>query len=286
MDVSGVPAGEDGDGTFDPVISRGSAPADITSAAGDALPVLEPAPVDNLDELPGDYYRPFALPGQISVVSLTAGSLPEEGEYNLFRSCGVPVCVPETGTYHAVPENPAVGFAFIRLSWKSGFAELTDSYIIDALWRNSDDELVALEMRRILPGDVIGAPFYLYRQRWTAPEDIEPDPVLSLVNELTAAELVEVTELEPSLADSIASRRQSQGLFASRAEVSDVVDSGDAVVYSAESAGLCAYYQGLAQYYGIRALQCAYSVCYPLSPWYGFWAEYYNDLAQSVCGDE
>ena len=111
----------------------------------------------------------------------------------------------------------------------------------------------------------------------------EPDPVLSLVNELTATELVEVAVLESDLADALVSRRQQQGLFASR---EDVRDAGDAALYSTVNDGLCAYYRSLAEYYTIRALQCAYSVCYPLSPWYGFWAEYYEGLAESVCGDE
>lgn len=52
------------------------------------------------------------------------------------------------------------------------------------------------------------------------------------------------------------------------------------------AAGLCDYYRGLATYYGIRALQCAYSVCWPLSTWYGTWAEYYTRLAEASCGGD
>jgi len=283
MDVSGVPAGEEGGVDSSPGIPGAHASASLSPASVEALPFLAPTPVDTVEELPGDYYRPFALPGQISVLSLSAGATPDSGEYSLYRSCGVPVCLPETGAYQAVPENPAVGYAFITLSTDTAMGVLTDSYVIDALWRNRDDQLIALQARRILPGDVIGAPFFLYRQSWTATGVDEPDPVLSLVNELTAAELVAVADLEPDMADGLASRRQHEGLFTSRDEVRA---AGDAVLYSTANAGLCAYYQSLQEYYAIRALQCAYSICYPLSPWYGFWAQYYESLAQSVCGDE
>ncbi len=282
-DGSGLPAGEIDDGNSAPGIPGAFASADWSPASVEGQLTLEPTPVDTVEELPGDYYRPFALPGQISVLSLSAGSSPGTGEYNLYRSCGVPVCLPETGTYQAVSENPAVGDAFITFSTTTAMGVVTDSYLIDALWRNQDDQLVALATRRVLPGGVIGAPFFLYRQPWSATGVPEPDPVLSLANELTATELVEIADLEPELADGLASRRQHEGLFESRDEVRA---AGDEVLYSTASDGLCAYYQSLQQYYAIRALQCAYSVCYPLSPWYGYWAQYYENLAQSVCDDE
>jgi hypothetical protein len=45
----------------------------------------------------------------------------------------------------------------------------------------------------------------------------------------------------------------------------------------------CESYRSLADYYRIRALQCAYSICYPLSSWYGYWAEYYTRLVEQTC---
>ena len=95
MDVAGLPAGDDVDSNPGPEISRGATSASGAAASIDVLPLLDPAPVDTLDELAADYYRPFSLPGQISVISLAAGATPAEGEYSLYRSCGVPVCVPE-----------------------------------------------------------------------------------------------------------------------------------------------------------------------------------------------
>ena len=77
--------------------------------------------------------------------------------------------------------------------------------------------------------------------------------------------------------------REVNGAFESLAQVTSVLDSAPRTVMSNP---MCSYYQGLAQYYSIRALQCAYSVCYPMSPWYGYLAQYYQGLAEAVCPTE
>jgi hypothetical protein len=44
----------------------------------------------------------------------------------------------------------------------------------------------------------------------------------------------------------------------------------------------CATWLGLAQYYQIRALQCGMGACWPMSPWYASWAQYYQGLADAA----
>ncbi len=387
----------------------------VAPSAPAAVPLLTSTPVESVADLPGDYYRPFSLPGQVSLLSLASVEPGSDGDYELFRSCGVPVCVPESGRYHAVPQNPAVGFAFVQLS--AGGVAAPDTYILDAAWRSDDGAIAALQMRRLLPGDIVGAPFLMFRipvgdgdampepaalpapvaaiddfpgvyvralvpygevgaltfdepawtdgtavgtyraaqpycLPWCLPEtgtysmrldsqvlgsgeltlipDANPahtrnyridaawrswatgeitalqmrtryaagitsppflmyrqwwtadDPVAQVANELTEAELVRDAELEPDVAAAIVARRASDGLFSDAVAVARAADSSaDAAIDTA----LCEYYRGLQEYYAIRALQCAYSVCYPLSPWYGYWANYYMELADAVCDD-
>jgi hypothetical protein len=206
--------------------------SEATLPGGDEAGVLEalhPTEVDSVDELPGDYYRPFPLAGQLSFISL--GALEQGGgDYTAVRSCGIPYCLPEAGVYHAVPRNPAVGFAFLQLD--PGYPGGVDTYLIDALWRDDDGALAAIQLRRVLPaGDLTGVPFLMYRQRWDAEAPDAPVPAVLATD------------------------------------------------------GACSYYRGLALYFRTRALQCAYSACYPMSPWYSYWAAYYDGLAQAVCDE-
>ena len=93
-----------------------SVPAGGVDGAGEAPDAADAdPPADDPDapraERPGTWSQPFALPGQISTLTIEPDPEvePSSGSYALYRSCGVPNCVAEAGTYHAVPENPAVG---------------------------------------------------------------------------------------------------------------------------------------------------------------------------------
>lgn len=339
----------------------------------EAAPWLEPGHVESIDDLPGRYYQPFALPGQISVMTL--GEMEQgTGEYDLYRSCGVPTCIAESGSYHAVPENPAIGFAFFTLN---NAGVVPETYVIDLFWRTPDSAVVALQVRRLLPTNAFGPTTILWRlpeagpgvvakagepldpadpeaaldgieSGWPAVPDIagtfvRPFPVYGDIGALTFADVIaeedearaagtytaaypyclpwcfpEVGSFELEIANTLSGTgvlqldaingddekryvvlaiwRTPQGIVGA-VQLQRIYPFGvigppftmysqwwtnDDTIEAAASA-TCSYYQGLAEYYAIRALQCAYSVCYPLSPVYGYWAEYYQGLADAYC---
>jgi hypothetical protein len=134
---------------------------DLDAPFGNLSP---PAPflatsVESVEELPGQYYRPFAPAGQLSWLSL--GAMAEgDGDYQAARSCGIVACVAESGRYHAIPENPAIGFAFLALYASGG--ETSDNYMIQALWRDPLGHLIALQLRQFGPTGP-GLPFLIFR---------------------------------------------------------------------------------------------------------------------------
>jgi len=108
----------------------------------------------------------------------------------------------------------------------------------------------------------------------------EPEAVLSFVNGAATERLTADGDLSPEEASALVEWRKVNGAFESLDQVTRALDSAPRNLMSNP---MCSYYQGLAQYYSIRALQCAYSACYAMSPWYGYLAQYYSTLAQSVC---
>jgi hypothetical protein len=120
------------------------------SPDADSLPStarLIPEPVDSVEDVPGKYVQPFALPGQVSVITLAQPNF-ATGNYELYRSCGLPTCVREAGQYHIVPTNPAIGFAALSLVDDTGLVRST--YILDLLWRDAEGHLVALQLRALV----------------------------------------------------------------------------------------------------------------------------------------
>lgn len=344
---------------------------DLLALPGEEVPEtqaawLVPGDVESIADLPGRYYQPFALPGQISVMTL--GAIAEgTGDYELYRSCGIPACIAESGSYHAVPENPAIGFAFFVL--RSSVSAVPETYVVDLYWRGADDGIVALQVRQLLPTDSFGpttifwrippaspgtigarspnadprvlasaaqtppditgtfvrplgvhgdigaltfrnvdaddptrivgayAAAYPYCLPWCFPEDGAFE--LEIANALTGTG---VLRLESGSDEKryvvLAIWRTPQGIVGAlqlqRSYEFGAVGppftmhrqwwTNDPVVEAAAAnSSACIYYQGLAEYYATRALQCAYSVCYPLSPVYGYWAEYYRGLAEAHC---
>src|SRR4051794_28124240 len=76
----------------DPTTSPDLGTAEPTSPDAESLPAsarLIPEPVDSVEDVPGRYAQPFALPGQISAITLGTPNF-ATGSYELFRSCGVP----------------------------------------------------------------------------------------------------------------------------------------------------------------------------------------------------
>ena len=102
--------------------------------------------------------------------------------------------------------------------------------------------------------------------------------VLHVVNDLSRDELLTLADVEPELADAIVDARAQGVRFTTEEQVDDLLTRSLPATNP-----MCSYYEGLAQYYAIRALQCAYSACYSMVPWYGHMAEYYSGLVQVFC---
>ena len=124
---------------------------------------LVPEPVDSVADVPGRYAQPFALPGQVSLITIDTPSY-GMGSYELYRSCGVPNCILETGQYTIIATNPAIGFAALTLVDQTQTVRVT--YVLDYLWRDSDGTLVAIQLRALL-GNAAG-PTQVW---WRLPED-------------------------------------------------------------------------------------------------------------------
>lgn len=157
----------DGDPTTPELGTEEPAGPDAESLPASAR--LVPEPVDSVEDVPGRYAQPFALPGQISVIALGAPNF-ATGSYQLYRSCGVPTCVAESGQYHIVPTNPAIGFAALSLVDLTGTVRST--YILDLLWRDGEGRLVAIQLRA-LAGNTTG-PTQVW---WRLPDETQGQPV-------------------------------------------------------------------------------------------------------------
>jgi hypothetical protein len=343
-----------------------------TSPDADSLPQaarLVPEPVDSVEDVPGRYAQPFALPGQVSAITLGVPNF-AQGSYELYRSCGLPNCVPEAGQYHIVPTNPAIGFAALSLVDQTGLVRST--YILDLLWRDGEGHLVAIQLRALLgnvtgptqvwwrlpdgagqpvpatapvgvesspaapsvlaapaPKPTLGGVFvralpvygdvgavtlddatwtenvasgtyhaaYPYCLPWCLGED--GDYTLDLANPATGTgHLTLVPAGNPTQAHEYAVYaiwRTPEGTPSAiqLQRIDGVVPSGPVfTVYrqwwtgataapEPTNAATCATWLSLAAYYRIRALQCGMGACWPLSPWYSSWAQYYQGLADA-----
>jgi hypothetical protein len=112
-------------------------------------------PVTSLSGLAGTYAR-FSYPipaGEMSTMSLSALQN-GDGRYSRSLSPGR----FESGTYHAIPENPAVGFAAITFIPPTG---ASTNYIIDGIRRDVWGRITTIQLRRV--SDVVGTPFLMMR---------------------------------------------------------------------------------------------------------------------------
>ncbi len=143
--------------------------AEPASPDAETLPAtarLIPEAVDSVEDVPGRYAQPFALPGQVSTIELGDTNF-ATGSYELYRSCGVPTCVREVGQFHIVPTNPAIGFAALSLVDATGVVRST--YVLDLLWRDGDGRLVAIQLRAVLANAT--GPTQVW---WRLPDDQPP----------------------------------------------------------------------------------------------------------------
>jgi len=112
-------------------------------------------PVTTLSGLAGTYARiSYPIPsGEMSTMSLSALQN-GDGRYSRLIYRGS----LESGTYHAIPENPAIGFAAINFIPASGPSA---NYIIDGIRRDVWGRITTIQLRRV--GETTGAPFLMMR---------------------------------------------------------------------------------------------------------------------------
>ncbi len=122
-------------------------------------------PVPSMDGLPGFYTRvpPLgAAPGEVLTLWLHGQTNPDgttsDGTYARTLA---PFYEIETGGYHAIPNNPAIGFAAIAFTddENGNF----DGYIVDGILRDLAGRIVTLQLRQLLPDNEVGLPFLMQR---------------------------------------------------------------------------------------------------------------------------
>ena len=158
----------------DPAPAPPPDPGSVAATPADpALPAtarLTPEPVDSVADVPGTYVQPFALPGDVSLITIEPPNY-DMGSYELYRSCGLPTCILEAGRYDIIATNPAIGFAALTLLDQTGAVRV--SYILDYLWRDDSGDLVAIQVRPLI-GNAAGATQVWWRYGATASTPATP----------------------------------------------------------------------------------------------------------------
>ena len=124
-----------------------------TEGLGGGTAELETA-VESFDGLPGYYKRvdSTAPPEELRTMWLVRTRYAKGEPFGGFfarrveRECDTLGCEVEQGSFDAVPENPAIGFAFLRFEVASGGSEYTDHYIVDGLARDATGQVVELQL--------------------------------------------------------------------------------------------------------------------------------------------
>ena len=93
--------------------------------------------------------------------------------------------------------------------------------------------------------------------------------ILHVVNDMSRDDLLSEAHVEPGVADAIIAAREDGFRFTTEQQVDDLLDGA---VPRAEDAVPMA-----------GGPLCAYSVCAPMTPWYGYMAEYYRGLVEAFC---
>jgi hypothetical protein len=112
--------------------------------------------------LPGTYSRSsWGLPNgamtSMTLMGKEIGGGTFEGPYTrVIKGVGA-----ESGTYNALPTNPAIGFAFIRFA-EMGNPDKSKVFVISRLQRLSATKIYKLELREVSEND-LGAPFVVTR---------------------------------------------------------------------------------------------------------------------------
>jgi hypothetical protein len=126
--------------------------------------------VSGFDGLAGNFVRVpyFAPDGEILSASfdvyLTEGGS-AQGPFSrvLSEICFYPGCNVDVGDYSATPQNPAIGYAFIKFGVQNLDGTVTnDVYVVDAIARNRAGVITYLKVRHVA-GNAFGNPFFLAR---------------------------------------------------------------------------------------------------------------------------
>jgi hypothetical protein len=112
---------------------------------------------DRLDGLPGSYARSAwgVVPGETVSMALAGGPLGDvafAGPYTrTLAGCVLPGCATDSGSYHAIPTNPAIGWSII--AFRSDSERPDVAYVIQRLWRSVlTGKITRLSLQRL--GDV------------------------------------------------------------------------------------------------------------------------------------
>lgn len=125
------------------------------------------SPIDTMAGIDGSYLRLGLSPrGELTSLRLGEGRNSGgvvDGTYRAAYRCAPTPCVVE-GQYHAVPENPAVGFAHIVLTPDDSSGDV-DVYIVDRVRRSGFGESTVLSMvlRSAEAPEHDALPFVLFR---------------------------------------------------------------------------------------------------------------------------
>ncbi len=134
-----------------------------TNVASRASALLTPVP--SMDGLPGFYSRvpPLGAAAGEPVTMWLHGSTRPDGTTSdgTYARTVAPTYAIETGHYHAIPNNPAIGFAAIAFTDDEDGA--FDGYIVDGVLRDLTGRIATLQLRRLLPDGGIGLPFLMQR---------------------------------------------------------------------------------------------------------------------------
>jgi hypothetical protein len=140
--------------------------ADPGAALGlaDEADALE-TPVPSMAGLPGFYLRVPSLgarPGEVVTMWVAGATNPDRTSVSGSYSRTVaPRHVVETGSFHAIPNNPAIGWAAISFVRSDG--EFADAYVVEGILRDLAGRISTLQLRRFEPDNQLGPPFLMQR---------------------------------------------------------------------------------------------------------------------------
>ncbi len=123
-------------------------------------------PVPSMDGLPGFYVRVpmLGLPGEPVTMWLDGETNPDgTTSSGAFVRTVAPLYEVQTGDYHAIPNNPAIGWAAITFLVDTDGEPAFDVFLVDGILRDALGRISTLQMRAFGPDGEPGLPFLMQR---------------------------------------------------------------------------------------------------------------------------